>query len=567
MIWSGGAVFKRETVRSSGNAVLGIVVDSGGRRRDFLALHMNVIVPLMHFGMPFRMIDLKYQRITADILKECAAVVIAERGLSASLSNSECDALIDEVANGMGLVSLDRDIQNHHNKLLELYGFEEIDNELFNVSLLQVIDNRHYICELQAENELHKLDKCIPSVIVKRWQKRVEPLIRGSEETGCFSRPVLFSSRYGSGRIVVFTTGHDLWAKEHYGRLRGLDDIFWRSLIWSTRKPFLANMIPPFLAMSVDDCIGRHDFRYADIAVELGYFPLISFFIDEVPEYLYPVIKEGIKRKNIGYSAHAASYYKILYHHYGQGTLTEEESEESLGYIDNFWERLNTKDGKTVRYHLGEMSKNVLPGLKKRGKMFLCPHHQTGLLKSEMSRDEGFWPYNSVDTYYDFLPDDPYFYIFMSSTERNDADFLTGCTPLLAEKRHVDIDKAVKRAQNQMRHGLKAGFYSEIITHEQKFDALGTTEWWEILKLAETAVAQYGMIKTDHDYIGRYLKIKDTTVIKHCEYKEGRIGLIIEACHEGELKIPVFLNEGEGCKKELRDIKLFPGSQSLEIRI
>ena len=40
------------------------------------------------------------------------------------------------------------------------------------------------------------------------------------------------------------------------GPLYGLDDLFWRSMVWAARKPFVMQGMPPFVTMRMDDASG-----------------------------------------------------------------------------------------------------------------------------------------------------------------------------------------------------------------------------------------------------------------------------------------------------------------------
>ena len=127
----------------------------------------------------------------------------------------------------------------------------------------------------------------------------------------------------------------------------------------------------------------------------------------------------------------------------------------------------------------------ALPFLKARGHRFFCPALQTGLHKADMCMLDGFHPYGLQTCYYDYLPDDHDFFAFAAMLARHQEDFLTGCTPYLRESERTDVEKAAGNAALQVRHGHRAGFYAEIVTHEQKFDAVTMEAWDRILTRAD----------------------------------------------------------------------------------
>ena len=152
---------------------------------------------------------------------------------------------------------------------------------------------------------------------------------------------------------MQFTLNSRVWRNAFFGHARGMDDLFWRSILWTVRKPFAANMIPPFVAMSWDDCEGRHDFAYADIAVAHGYVPMPSLFVKQVPERLFPKIRAGLKSGKIQYNTHALDYYRLLVYNFGKGECSEGELEENFRFSGRFLEAGGGLSGSDAAIPLG----------------------------------------------------------------------------------------------------------------------------------------------------------------------------------------------------------------------
>jgi uncharacterized protein YjdB len=64
--------------------------------------------------------------------------------------------------------------------------------------------------------------------------------------------PLIRAVTYGAGRAVNFGTMDYLHA-DRFGFTMGLDDLFWRSLVWAARKPFVLRGYPRFWAVQMDD--------------------------------------------------------------------------------------------------------------------------------------------------------------------------------------------------------------------------------------------------------------------------------------------------------------------------
>jgi len=155
--------------------------------------------------------------------------------------------------------------------MLEMFGFGRINPNPYATNLIRIPENDHYITELQFAGEYHTFDRMVTATIVEEWRSDVAVLAEAfsaktnSSTFAIFRRgahsnpklPILFATRWGKGKAVQFALNPRVWRKGFFGHARGIDDLFWRSILWTVRKPFAANMIPPFVTLSVDDCSGR----------------------------------------------------------------------------------------------------------------------------------------------------------------------------------------------------------------------------------------------------------------------------------------------------------------------
>ena len=63
--------------------------------------------------------------------------------------------------------------------------------------------------------------------------------------------PLVMAATFGAGRAVNFGTLDYLQA-DRFGFLMGVDDLFWRSLVWAARKPFVIRGYPRFWSVRMD---------------------------------------------------------------------------------------------------------------------------------------------------------------------------------------------------------------------------------------------------------------------------------------------------------------------------
>jgi len=63
--------------------------------------------------------------------------------------------------------------------------------------------------------------------------------------------PLLLATTFGAGRAVNFGTLDYLQA-DRFGFMMGVDDLFWRSMAWAARKPFVMRAYPRFWSLRLD---------------------------------------------------------------------------------------------------------------------------------------------------------------------------------------------------------------------------------------------------------------------------------------------------------------------------
>jgi len=563
------ARIRRERRFSNGAGCLLVVVDGAGAYWDRMIVEETILLALEHFGMPYRVLDLARERPTAERLATCAGVVLAQSRLGQALTEAETEVLADAVRQGAGLVNLDNDLRLYHGPLLEMFGFEGVNPNAYATDVVRVRSAAHSITQMQTQGELHHFDRMATAVIAESWGADVVPLVDGllGKEQLVYTRhlspgcvfepghfPVLFATRWGKGRAVQFALNPRVWRNAVFGHARGMDDLFWRSLVWSVRKPFAANMVPPFVTMSIDDCCGRLDFGYVDLACDHGFVPMPSLFLRHVPERLFPKIREGVESGRAQYNTHALSYYELMTYDFGRGECARGELERRFAYDDAWWGRVGASPAATNRFHWGEYGRFALPFLKQRGRVFFCPALQTGLHKADMCMLDGYWPFNLQNRYYDYLPDDPDFFAFAAVFPRGQEDFLTNCTAWLGESERNDVERAASSAADRIRFGLRDGFFGELVFHEQKLDALTLEEWDRILTRTEELTAPFEKIHAGHDEIARCLKAKSDTWISESVVEGDEVCAKLAGQADAPLRLSIFRDQDDAFVREYRTV-------------
>lgn len=562
---------------SAGNLALLVLVDSGAPFHQRAIVEETVVNALLHLGLPFRLLDLAQERPTAAALNDCAAIILAQDGLAGRLSQGEAQAIAGAVRQGVGLVSLDWDLRICPGPLLELFGFTGVNRLPIASNLFRVPNNAHYITAWQQPNAFHQAKRMVTALAIGRWSPAVTPLaeaVLGKDqlvyirhlvpgnnfEPGHY--PVVFATPWGQGRAVQFTVNPRFWRNAASGHLGGMGDLFWRAIVWAARKPLLANMIPPFVSMSFDDCSGRHGFGYLEICNQHGFTPLAALFIDLIRAEHLPLLRQKVNAGQILVNSHAMSYYDLQLYDFGVAEHSEEALRERFARDDEFYRRLDAPCARTMRDHWGEVGVKCLPFLKARGRTFI----NTPVLIGEHKTDQiippdgmGYWPYNTTLCFYDRLPDDNDFHIFGAFDERHLVDFLSGATVLLRESPVNDVEKAARQAAHQVGLGLGAAFFADILTHEQKFTAVTLAEWDRILARTHQLIAGYDKILTNHDHIAGYLRDKEGTWLAEASRERGAVNGRLAGQADEPLSLSLFENVGDGVQRRYIDVPAFAG--------
>ena len=547
-----------------------MVVDSDGAYWQRSIVDKTILVALEHFGVPYRILDLAIDRFTPETLGGCAAILLAQNGLGQSLTDRRQQDIAEAVSTGVGLVNFDYDLRLYGGPLLEIFGFERVDQNPYATNQIRIREEPHYITAMQDPGESHRLEQMVSAVMVKRWGHDVDVLAHGilGKEQLIHSRhlvpgnamepgdyPILFAARRGKGRAVQFTVNLRIWLNNVFGHGREMDDLFWRAIVWAARKPFAANMLPPFVCMSVDDCNGRTDFRYAEVAAEHGFVSLPTVNIRNVPKRLLPKIRQLVQSGKALFNTHALDYYELLNFNFGKGECTPQELDARFALHDAFWKEVGVRPSETFRGHWGEYGVKALPYFKQRGILYFNPVLAMGLLKMEQPGAAGYWPYGLTNRMYDHLPDDAELFGFSSFPPRGREDFLTGCTALCGENPTNEIAKAARSAARAIKHGLRSGFFGELVTHEQKFDALGVDAWDRILARCGELTQDYEQIFADHDHIAHYLRSKHGTSIAEANTAGGSIRVRMVGRASTPLQLSVFHDDPSDVRREYREVE------------
>ncbi len=200
-----------------------------------------VVTYLEHFGVPCDFIDLRRQPLP-EIAGSYPLILLAHPGLDdygIRLGRPGLSRLRDAVRAGTGLVSFDPQIS------CWLAGERSANTKLSGIAEVEIAGGDHYITQNHPAAER----------IALLSELEIAHVPSGVKLAGSGSQALLAAGQLEKGRILHWASA--AWMHTSVlGPLAGLDDLFWRGLVWAARKPFCLRGLPPLITMRVDDVAG-----------------------------------------------------------------------------------------------------------------------------------------------------------------------------------------------------------------------------------------------------------------------------------------------------------------------
>jgi hypothetical protein len=217
---------------------------------------------LEHLQVPYEIVDVATTPPPADLAQR-HLIVAGHKGLN--LSSAWRNAIVSAVNGGTGFINLDWDpqvgSQSHIRTIFGATGSSVGDPGTAIVVPAAVVPggaSPHYIAGLQRRflgaptgdivYDFHDDGNFVT-------QSVASTVLNGASGTVIAKvgdAPLILARPFGAGRAVHFGTLEYLKA-DRFGFLQGVDDLFWRSLVWAAKKPFVVRGYPRLWALQMDD--------------------------------------------------------------------------------------------------------------------------------------------------------------------------------------------------------------------------------------------------------------------------------------------------------------------------
>ena len=229
---------------------------------------------LEHLQVPYEIFDVSTQSPPAD-LSSRQLIIIGHKGVN--LPTAWQTAVVNAVSGGTGLVNLDWATNIGTASYIQtIFGAtgSSAGTPGTAITVPQEVasggSNPHYIAAMQKKflgdppGDFVYNFHVDQNNILQTATSTVLTNASGTVIARIGSNPLIVAASYGLGRAVHFGT-LDYLRADRFGFLMGIDDLFWRSLVWAARKPFVLRGYPRLWAVQMDDTNTGWGFRVRDI--------------------------------------------------------------------------------------------------------------------------------------------------------------------------------------------------------------------------------------------------------------------------------------------------------------
>lgn len=570
---------------SRGNLALLVLVDT--TQAEHTHLPETVFAALGHFGMPYQVLDLGRQRLEGIELQRYRAVVNGQEHLGLRLSSAAVAALLNAVEGGLGLINFDHDLTPYGDAYAAALGLVGANATgripIDGTEAVVVRDNDHYISYTQEAGATHRLKMPVPIARVRVGSTSTRVLAETADGS-----PLVVATPLGRGRIVQWLASPKLWLRQYFGHARGIDDLFWKGIVWAARKPLVMNAMPPFVRLRFDDCNGlwrdASDFRFVDVLNEYGHKPSLCLCMRAVTPDGAGKVRQLYERGLAELAPHTLRPGTSIFYGDDHGEYTEEQLREILAEVDRLFAAWGVTPSKILSDHDHEYSPRVLPLLKERGICFKMNITLPGERWTDVHTDWRPAPYGSMDYALDYLPGNRDLFVVFNhhpSFEYARAylpdgrflynraggfgpykwDFLNGLTTYRQEREQNDVEAAAQRLAAHTRLGLDSLFFGGSITHSHFTQQLSEGEWRALLERYERLTARYQKLNVGYDEIAEYARSKVDSHLAYAEVDEvsGAIRCTLVGETSVPLRLSIFRDADEGVEQRFEAVPAFAG--------
>jgi hypothetical protein len=520
---------------------------------------------LDNFGVPYTVQDIATNTVGTNIA-QTALIIIGHRQIDTNLLflNSAAQAnLSSAVSNGAGLVNFDTDLfaaTNHRYQFIQsIFGFGYATDFLASdVTFPQTEPGPklHFITALHPTNDAIPLRSAMSLTGMVLPANATAIALSGG-------KPFVTVGTYGQGRAMQWASD-DWMAVAVLGPLEGLDDLLWRGLAWTARKPFVMRLLPNFVTTRWDDCSGP--FWWVHTMNEFGFKPFLAPFLSDVAFSNIADLRFLCTNSLATASPHAFTGINLIYWDHGFGTNYSDPVISNNMYVAKQWHITNgIPMSKICATHYSEIGTNALPWLLDWGTEYLPIEVPINTL--EYSPPYAPWliggPYRLYETPLQGQTNLPLYYadfLVFTNQPQVDGKFFNCYT----EVRDVgacgqwcpynNVQFSIDQGTAITKRGLDSKVLSTLFSHEWAIQdtpsvangsPISSNDWRMIVSGVVSNLAPYQPIYVTLDYGDQYVRATRTSRILSAtlDVASGQVTANSAGVSDLAIQVQVFLDD------------------------
>jgi hypothetical protein len=552
----------------------------------------ELVMPYVeHLGIPHDLVDAGAPASGLD-MRRYPVIILAQPltcGQDAAAKAAFLAELASAVKSGSGLVSFDPSLS-----LRPAQGEPAAPETV--AEALTFDDDRHFITQRHA----------LGASITLRSPLRLAPPGRQEGRTlvSAGGAPLVAVSELGSGKVVQWASLE--WMRSSVlGPLSGMDDVFWRSIAWAARKPFVMRGLPPIVTMRVDDVAGtgtlwgKDPLYWVGVSRRHGFKPWLGLFIYNLTPRTVAELRTYLERGEATAFPHAFgrppreagsafwynpkslplrsdTYDEFIYFDHNRGRpWPDEEAEAGLRAVDAWYaDNPGLPISAYVVPHWYELGSNTLEHISRKwGCDLACFTKDVDLPYTALSPwipggpfrlHEGRGPSNlPLPTYYaDFTTAKSCTFFNCLTEIRDDAGYEWAPDP--------DVEASIGRGVRQLRRALDSMALASLFTHETDFIYKIEPEAWEreIAGIADGIKGYNPRYMTCDEGI-RIVRATKTSTLDSAAFDpdQGTIRVEFRGAADAATGMYVFTGEGPGIDMRLIDVPAFAGGTTIAVEL
>jgi WD40 repeat protein/chitodextrinase len=529
---------------------------------------------LDNFGVAYDVLDIA----TTDVLPnmgDYATIIIGHRQLDADVTKylepAEQDYISAAVNYGTGLVNFDNDLFTSSGApryvfIQDIFGFSyqaegSYSGVTFSNPTSHYITERHDLGQTISTGSMTLGDITLPS--------NVTALVTSG------GRGFLSVTQYGTGRAVQWGT-YEWMSRAVKGPLFGLDDLVWRSIVWTARKPFAMQGLPPFVTMRMDDVSGPLWWIHA--ANDYGFIPWAGIFTNDIDDTEAADLSNLVSSGKATATMHAFNTNDFFYFdHWNSSSFSDNTMADHYGEAAAWFDAHQISISKYLVPHYYEIGSNAFNGLENWGVEFIGTMMDPG-----QREDSAYWmmkgPFRLYETGTSYERNDNVYYAdFMTIPGHPEMDgkFFNCVTEIrdvtgyewLGNGR-IGVADAILDGTEWLKRSMDSMVLATLFSHEYTFiNSISQGDWRTIIQGITQNIAAYDPIYVSLDYACKYVRAIYTSNIITSDYDSSTHQIVIRLGGYTDMatKFYVFTENGGAIEERLIDVFPFDGSAQVVV--